>query len=93
MGSCRICGDVTRWASRLCEECVADLGAYDTVQSRSSDHVISIRRYGSAASEAPLDTGPGATVSAQLATLLLLLGCVAVLVAGFWIAWQLSAMP
>jgi hypothetical protein len=92
MGSCRICGDVTRWGSRLCDECVADLGAGDSVQSRSEQGIF-IRRYGAIASESQLDAEPAPTVSAQLVTFLLLLGCVAVLAAGFWIAWQLSSLP
>lgn len=91
MGSCRICGDVTRWGSGLCDECIADLGAGDSVQSHGEPG-MSIRRHGAMAPESQLEAEPAPTFSAQLVTVLLLLGCVGVLVAGFWIAWQLSSL-
>jgi len=46
MGGCRICGGLTRRASRLCAACGAHLGDYETLDSRTAELLIPVRRYG-----------------------------------------------
>lgn len=52
MDGCRICGGLTRRASRLCAACDAHLDDYETLDSRTADLVIPVRRYGGAPSVA-----------------------------------------
>lgn len=52
MDGCRICGGLTRRASRLCPACGADLDDYETLDSRTADLLIPVRRYGCAPSVA-----------------------------------------
>jgi hypothetical protein len=52
MDGCRICGGLTRRASRLCRACGADLDDYETLDSRTADLLIPVRRYGCAPSVA-----------------------------------------
>lgn len=52
MDGCRICGGLTRRASRLCASCGADLDDYETLDSRTADLLIPVRRYGGAPSVA-----------------------------------------
>lgn len=52
MDGCRICGGLTRRASRLCAACGADLDEYETLDSRTADLLIPVRRYGCAPSVA-----------------------------------------
>lgn len=46
MDGCRICGGLTRRAGRLCPACGADLDDYETLESRTADLLIPVRRYG-----------------------------------------------
>lgn len=46
MDGCRICGALTRRASRLCAACGAGLADYETLDSRTADLLIPVRRYG-----------------------------------------------
>lgn len=52
MDGCRICGGLTRRASRLCAACGADLDDYESLDSRTADLLIPVRRYGCAPSVA-----------------------------------------
>lgn len=48
MAGCRICGGLTRWTSRLCAACGTHLDGYETLEARTPDLLIPVRRYGSA---------------------------------------------
>ena len=61
MAGCRICGGLTRRASRLCAACGAHLDDYETLDSRTADLVIPVRRYGGAPSVAVPAVPPQAT--------------------------------
>lgn len=64
MGGCRICGGLTRRASGRCAACDAVLDDYETLDSRTADLPIPVRRYGCATAPAaqqavPRPTGRG----------------------------------
>jgi hypothetical protein len=66
MDGCRICGGLTRRASRLCAACDAQLDDYETLDSRTADLVIPVRRYGGAPSVAGAAVPPQATQVPQV---------------------------
>lgn len=73
MDGCRICGGLTRRASRLCPACGADLDGYETLDSRTADLLIPVRRYGCAPSvAAPAEQQAGSEPAAPRRRRLLL---------------------
>lgn len=60
MDGCRICGGLTRRSSLLCAGCGADLDDYETLDSRTADLLIPVRRYGCAPSVAAPAVQPAA---------------------------------
>lgn len=77
MGGCRICGGMTRRASRLCRACDADLDDYETLDSRTADLLIPVRRYGCASVAARAAHPPQPPASQGSRRLVLSLACVA----------------
>lgn len=91
MDGCRICGGLTRRASRLCAGCGADLDDYETFDSRTADLLIPVRRYGGAppAPAVPLEA-PGPPRAARRRPLLALACAGAALAAALGLAALLA---